>query len=93
MDLKDEDLNMAREINAAKESLGKASFDEFMSQPMTKVLISQIPKGPDDVLETLLQTAHRVGVNTGEKAVADVLMNKLLPLALKAMREKKVTGG
>jgi len=60
----------------------KAAFQSWMSNPMTKALMSTVP--PCDHLETLLRAAFESGFGNGQACVAAELMM--------AMMTKKLDG-
>jgi hypothetical protein len=71
------------EMKQRSEKYMKEGFDTWMSMPVTRALISQIPAGTanPELLEVILFSAYEFGFGTGGASLAME--------AFKAMAEKK----
>ena len=64
------------EIKAARDK--KAAFDRWMKEPMTRMVISQLP--PNEQLEVILKAAFESGFNAGSGSTAGSFIESLLPM-------------
>lgn len=63
---------------AEYEAMVKKNFDAWMAMAVPRLLISQIPPGPDNVLETLLKNAFETGFVCASVELARAAVETLL---------------
>lgn len=75
-----ERMTAERDVIQAREATAKKKgFDQFMTQPTTRMMISMIPAGEkQEVLETLLFETYNAGFNSGVGTTAGNFLEAIL---------------